>query len=40
MSCDHFQHGLSWIKTPIETLGNVIMDNDVTNLKYNKEFSH
>ncbi len=35
MSCDHFTHGLSWIKAPIETLGIVIMDNDVTNFKYN-----
>ncbi len=35
MSCDHFPHGLSWIKTPIETLGIVITNNDVTNFKYN-----
>ncbi len=35
MSYDHLPHGLSWIKTPIETLGTVIMDNDVTNFKYN-----
>ncbi len=35
ISCDHFPHGLSWIKTPIETLGIVITDNDETNYKYN-----
>ncbi len=35
LSCDHFPHGMSWIKTPTETLGIVIMDNDLTNFKYN-----
>ncbi len=35
ISCDHVPHGLSWIKTPIETLGIVITDNDETNYKYN-----
>ncbi len=35
ISFDHFPHGLSWIKTPIETLGIVITDNDETNYKYN-----
>ncbi len=28
-------HGLSWIKTPIQTLGIVITDNEDKNYKYN-----
>ncbi len=35
MSCDHFPHGLSWIKTPTETLGITITDNDEANFKHN-----
>ncbi len=35
MSCEHFPHGLSWIKTPLETLGITITDNAEVNLKYN-----
>ncbi len=35
ISCDHFPHGLSWIKTPIEPLVIVITDNDETNYKHN-----
>ncbi len=35
MSCDQFPHGQSWIKTPIETLGITIMDNDEANFKHN-----
>ncbi len=35
MSCDHFPHGLSWIKTPLETLGITITDNAEANFKYN-----
>ncbi len=34
-SSDYFPHGLSWIKTPLETLGIVIIDNDEDNYKYN-----
>ncbi len=29
MNCDHFQHGLSWIKTPIETLSIAITANTI-----------
>jgi exonuclease III len=32
---DYFPHGLSWIKTPIETLGIVIVDNDQSNYIHN-----
>ncbi len=35
MSCDHFPHGQSWIKTPKQTLVITIMDNDQANFKYN-----
>ncbi len=35
ISCDHFPHGLSWIKTPIQTLRIVITDNDEANFKNN-----
>ncbi len=35
ISCDHFPHGLSWIKTQIETLGITITDNDKANFKHN-----
>ncbi len=35
MSCDHFPLGLSWIKTPTETLGITITDNDQPNFRYN-----
>ncbi len=35
MSCDHFPHWLSWIKTPIEMLGITITDNDEANFKHN-----
>ncbi len=35
VSYDHFPHGLSWIKTPIQTLGIVITDNDEDNFKHN-----
>ncbi len=31
MSCDHFPHGLSWIKTPSETLDIAIKDNAEAN---------
>ncbi len=34
-TCDYFPHGLSWIKTLIETLGIVITDNEDKNYKYN-----
>ncbi len=34
-SSDYIPHGLSWIKTPLETLGIVIRDNDEDNYKYN-----
>ncbi len=34
MSCDHFPHGLSWIKTPLGTLGITITDNAEANFKY------
>ncbi len=37
MSCNYFLHGLSWIKTPIETLGITITDNDEANFKYNSQ---
>ncbi len=33
--CDYFPHDLSWIKTPIQTLGIVITDNEDKNYKYN-----
>ncbi len=35
ISYDRFIRGVSWIKTPIETLGIVITGNDGTNYKYN-----
>ena len=35
LTCDHFPHGLSWIKTPILTLGIVITDNDESNFRHN-----
>ena len=35
LSCDHFPHGLSWIKKPIETLGITIVYNSDLNFKYN-----
>ncbi len=35
MHFDHFPHGLSWIKIPIETLGFTITDNEQANFKYN-----
>ncbi len=35
MSCNHFPHGLSWIKTHLETLGITITDNLEANFKYN-----
>ncbi len=35
MNCDHFRHGLSWIKTPLETIGIIIKDNADANYKYN-----
>ncbi len=34
-TCDHVCHGLSWIKTIIDTLGIVIIDNDDNNYKHN-----
>jgi hypothetical protein len=34
-TCDHFPHGLSWIKTPIETLGIFITDSEEANYKCN-----
>ena len=34
-SCDHFPHGLSWIKTPLDTLGISIVDNEEENYKLN-----
>ncbi len=33
--CDYYPHGLSWIKTPLETLGNTICDNEETSYKQN-----
>ncbi len=33
--CAHLHHGLSRIKTPIETLGIVITDNNDNNYKHN-----
>ncbi len=38
ISCHHFQHGVSWIKTPILTLGIVITDNNQSNFQHN--FQH
>ncbi len=35
MICDHLPHGLSWIKTPILTLGIVVTDNEESNFKHN-----
>ncbi len=32
---DHFPHGFSWIKTPLETLGIHITNNSEENLNYN-----
>ncbi len=32
---DHFSHGLSWIKTPLETLGIHIMNNQEENINNN-----
>ena len=32
---DYFPHGLSWIKTPIETLGIIITDDVDKCFKYN-----
>ncbi len=34
-SSDYLPHGLSWIKTHLETLGIVIIDNYEDNYKYN-----
>ena len=34
-TCDHFPHGLSWIKTPIETLGISITNDPEQNYKLN-----
>ncbi len=34
-TCDYFPHGLSWITTPIQTLGIVITDNKDKNYKFN-----
>ncbi len=34
-SSDYFPHGLLWIKTLLETIGIVIIDNDEDNYKYN-----
>ncbi len=31
---DYYSHGLSWIKTPLETLGVHITNNEEENLKY------
>ncbi len=41
MNCNHFPHGLSWKKTPIENLGITITDNDQVNflnIISNKEY--
>ena len=35
VSYDHFPHGLSWIKAPLETLGIFIILNDDLNYKLN-----
>ena len=35
ISCDHFPHGLSWIKKPIETLGVIIVNKTEMNYKLN-----
>ena len=34
-TCDYFPHGLSWIKTPIETLGIAIVDDHNQNYQLN-----
>ncbi len=34
-SCDYYQHGLSWIKTQLETFGITICDNEETSYKQN-----
>ncbi len=34
LTCDYFPHGLSWIKTPIETPSIVITDHEDKNYKY------
>ncbi len=35
LTSDHYPHGLSWIKTPLETLRIFITNNPEENLKYN-----
>ena len=35
LSADHYPHGLSWIKTPLETLGIYITNNAEENLNHN-----
>ncbi len=35
LTCDYFPHGISWINTPIHTLGIVITDNENKNYKCN-----
>ncbi len=35
LTSDHYPHKLSWIKTPLETLGIFITNNPEENLKYN-----
>ncbi len=37
MSCDHFPHGLSWIKRPIETLGITMAVSQWDNVNQNSE---
>ncbi len=36
-SCDHYPHGLSWIKDLIETLGIVFTNSEADNYAYNFE---
>ncbi len=35
LTLDHYPHGLSWIKTPLETLGIYISNNSLENFNYN-----
>ncbi len=35
LTSDHYPHGLSWIKTPLETLGIYITNNSEENFSYN-----
>ncbi len=35
LTSDHYPHGLSWMKTPLETLGIYITNNSEKNFNYN-----